>query len=233
MSRLVSTLIDAARDQHAAFDRQRTPNGPLYRFLANYCQEVQGKIMAIDPTYGSIEQTIVFSLPLDDFDSGLAIGPGRLVSDIVAVTPESLDAAPTTRSMPVPLLDRQQRFARNGPRLAAWLEGETLYLRAPSTLWTDFGTIEVQVVQNFIDADVTALQAGNAVLPLPDASAGMVVAALALFMARRGHADAIVPPIDVSLFAASAAQSAEAFYDSVRQRHVGRTFFTADVRGDW
>jgi hypothetical protein len=226
MARLVSKIVESARDRHPAFDRQRMPNGVVYRFLADYCQEVQGKIMAIDPTYGGVEQTIVFALPLGDFDAGLELGPGRVVNDIVAVTP---DTVTPTQMIPVPLLDRQQRFARNGPTRAAWQEGEVLYLRAPDTLWSSFGSIEVQVVANFTDDDVESLQLPNAVLPLPDAAARMVADALALYMARRGASDPTLPAIDPRIFAAAATESEGAFYDGIRQRHVGRTFLTADV----
>lgn len=226
MSRLVSGVITAARDRHKAFDRQRTPNGLLYRFLADYCQELAGKVMAIDPTYGGIEETIVFQLPLADFDAGLALGPGRIVTDIVAVEPVGTSGR---QMIPVPLIDRGQRFAWNGPAIAAWQEGLNLYLRAPADRWKLYGSIEVQVVQNFTDADVASLQSPAAILPLPDAASKSVTDALAYFMARRGHNDANLPPIDVDRFERDAEKSERAFLDAVRQRNVGRTYFTADV----
>ncbi len=227
MARLVSGVVNAARDRHAAFDRVRTPDGVLYRFLADYCQEVQGKIMAIDPTYAGVEVTLSFALPLADFDAGMALGPGRIVTDIVAVEP--LSAGVDRDTIPIQLISRDQRFARNGPIAAAWQEGENLYLRGPYTRWRDMGSIEVQVVQSFTDADVTALQAKTAVLPLPDAGAKMATEAMAYLMARRGHNDPQLPPIDVGLFRDELSRSEEAFYDAIRQRDVGRVFFTADV----
>lgn len=226
MSRLVSGVITAARDYHPAFDRQRNPDGGLYRFLANYCQEAQGKIMAIDPTYGGVEQTIVYSLPLLDFDAGMALGPGRIVNDVVVV---NKDTEPKRITHPIPLISREQRYARNVPYPAAWQEGENLYISAPEEKWLPYGSIEVQVVQNFTDDDVTALQNRAAIVPLPDAAASMVTDALALFMARRGHVDPQLPPIDVADFIERADRSERAFYDSVRQRDVGRMFITQDV----
>lgn len=226
MSRLVSGVIASARDRHAAFDRQRTPDGVLYRFLVDYCQEVAGKVMELDPTYGGIEETIVYQLPLLDFDNGMALGPGRIVSDVVAVEPVGTNGR---QMISVPLIDRAQRFAVNGPRLAAWQEGLSLFLRAPDTNWSSYGSIEVQVVQNFTDADVKSLQDKAAILPLPDAASKMVADALAFFMARRGHADPKLPPLDVARFENELTKSETAFYRAIAQRNAGRVHFTADV----
>lgn len=228
MARLVSGVIQSARDYHPAFDEQRNPKGGLYRYLANFCQEVQGKIMAIDPTYGGIEQTIVFSLPLLDFENGMALGPGRVVNDVILV---NKDTEPKRKTTPITLIDRSQRFTVNMPYAVAWQEGENLYLRGPEENYTNYGSVEVQVVQNFTDDDILALQNRAAVLPLPDAAASMVTDALALFMARRGHNDPNIPPIDLPDFIRRYQDSAAAFYDAVAQRLVGRTYITSDVMG--
>lgn len=226
MARLVSGIITAARDQHAAFDVQRNPDPLLIRFLANYVQEVQGKIMAIDPSYGSVEQTIVFELPLADFDAGMNLGAGRIITDIVLVNKAT---EPKRITVPISLIPREQRFTYNAPYAAAWQEGDNLYLRAPAENYTNYGSVEVQVVQNFAEQDVAGLMNRNAVLPLPDAAAAMVVDALALFMARRGHVDAMLPPIDYAAFVAAADKSAGAFYMAIAQRNVGRVYVTQDV----
>ncbi len=228
MARLVSGVIQTARDYHPAFDEQRNPKGGLYRYLANYCQEVQGKIMAIDPTYGGVEQTMVFSLPLLDFENGMALGPGRLASDVVLV---NKDTEPKRKTTPITLIPREHRFTANAPYAAAWQEGENLYLRAPEENYTNYGSVEVQVVQNFTDDDVASLQNRAAIVPLPDAAASMVTDALALFMARRGHTDPNLPPINLADFIARAAASESAFYDAVTQRLTGRVYVTQDVMG--
>jgi hypothetical protein len=227
MARLASRVVNAARDRHPAFDRQRSPDGPVYRFLADYCQEAQGKIMQIDPSYGDIEQTIVFELPLLDFDAGMALGAVRVITDIVLVNKATEPKRITT---PITLIPREQRFSKNPPTAAAWQEGGNLYLRAPAETYTNYGSVEVQVIQHMTDEDVDALLlTPNATLPLPDAASGMVVAALALYMARRGCSDPNVPAIDVAGFERDAAASASAFYEAVAQRNVSRTFVTLDV----
>jgi hypothetical protein len=226
MSRLVSGVITSARDRHKAFDRQRTPNGLLYRYLADYCDEVRGKVMQLDPSYGGLEETIVYQMPLADFDAGLALGPGRVVNDVVAIEPLGNAGR---QMIPVSLISRGQRFASNGPAMAAWQEGTVLFLRAPAERWTSYGSIEVQVVSQFTDADVVALQNPAAILPLPDAASKMVADALAYFMARRGHNDPNLPPIDVDRFERDLEKSEQAFLQSVVHRNVGKTYFTADV----
>lgn len=225
MTRLVSRVISASRDRHAAFDPKRFPNGMLYRFLADYCQEAQGRIMSIDPTY-NIEITLGYTLPLVDFDAGMALGPGRIVTEVTLLD----KVTPVPNIMPVKLISREQRFARNGPSVAAWQEADVLYLRGPERAYKDIGQVQVQVVEALSDADVDALQLPNAVIPLPDASSLMVTEALANFMARRGHIDPKLPPIDASSFAAALGNAEEKFYRSVADRQIGRAFFTAD---DW
>lgn len=223
MTRLVSGVITAARDRHAAFDRQRMPDGMLYRFFADYCQEAQGRILNIDPTY-SIEETLGYAMPLSDFDAGLALGAGRIVTEVTAldtrVDPPNI--------MPIDLISRDQRFHRNGPVAAAWQDSDVLYLRGPESMWTDIGSIEVQVLESFSDADVAALQVKDAVMPLPNAAALMVTEALAFFMARRLDGNATIP-INVGSFERTLERTEAQFYKSVADRQVGRSFFTADV----
>lgn len=197
----------------------------LYRFLADYCQEAQGRIMDIDPTY-NIEITLGFTLPLSDFAAGMAVGAGRIVTEVSALDRRTV---PGPNVFQVELISRDQRFARNGPPIAAWQERDVLYLRGPATQWKNIGTVQVQVVESLTDADVTALQARNAVVPLPDAASLMVTEAVALFMARRGHIDPKIPPIDVGGFVAALTGAEDKFYKSVANRQVGRSFFTADV----
>lgn len=225
MTRLVSRVISAARDRHAAFDPKRFPNGMLYRFLADYCQEAQGRIMSIDPTY-NIEITLGYAMPLVDFDAGMALGPGRIVTEVTLID----KVTPVPNIMPVKLISREQRFARNGPPVAAWQEADVLYLRGPERAYDKIGQVQVQVVEAMSDADVDALQRPGAVVPLPDASSLMVTEALANFMARRGHIDPKLPPIDPASFASALGNAEEKFYRSVADRQVGRAFFTAD---DW
>jgi len=225
MTRLVSKIVTAARDRHAAFDHKHFPDAMLYRFLADYAQEAQGKIVAIDPTYGVIEITLGYSLPLTDFEAGLYVGPGRLVNEVVALDKKT----PVPNIIPIDLISRDQRFHRNGPRSAAWQEGEVVYLRGPESRFSDIGSIQIQVIEAFGDADVLAMQQPGAFMPLPDASALMVTEALAHFMARRGTVMKDVPPIDVSEFARARADAEQRFYDSVADRQIGRAFFTADV----
>lgn len=219
MSRLVTGVIDEARDRSTAFDPKSQPPGPVYRFLAAYCQELQGKILTIDPAYSGFETTLTYQLPLADHDAGLALGPNRLVSEIIYADPSSV-AEPGT--LPITLISRDQRHAPNVPHRFAWQEGDILYLRGPASRWTGLvGTIQVRVTQPFADATITALQAPLAVLPLPDTCALAAVEAVAAFMGRRAD-----PPMDLSGVAATAEANALA---SIMSRMAGTVVFTQDV----
>lgn len=216
MSRLVAGIIDAARDRSVSFDPKRQPNGPLYRYLAEYCQRLQGKILAISPAYSGFETTLTYQMPLADFDAGLSLGTTQLVSEVLAVDP-----SPSGGTTPILLISREQRHAPNAPRIAAWQEGDRLYLLGPSSRWQNFaGLIEVRLIVPFGDVQVSALASPDALLPLPDTCALAAIEALAAFMGRRAS-----PPEDLSAVAAQAESDALV---AVSQKLIGTTFFTAD-----
>lgn len=221
MARLVTGVIDAARDYHPSFDPKRQPSGPLYRMLATFCAEMQAQIMAIDSATNGFEVTLSYALPLGNHDAGLALGANRLVTDIVAVDPSTATTPGTT---PIPLILREQRHARNAPRLFAWQEGERLYLRGPASHWNAWnnGSIQVRVVQAFGDVQVDALQDRDAVLPLPESCADAAAAYLAFRMGFRSD-----PPLD---FGGVYRDAKAAALLAVAQRLVGTTVFTQD---DW
>lgn len=224
MTRLVSRIITSVRDAHVAFDERTVPSGPLYRRLADVCGEVQARIAALDSTVQGIEQTLVFDLPLGDFDAGLALGAGRIVTDVSALDPDTVPEA-QRRRYPIEVISRDQRFAGNGPSMAAWEEGGILYLRGPASAWQRLGAIEVQTILSFGDTEADALQLPSAVLPLPDAAASLVIAELALFAATR------VKGMSTTAFEREVARRSETFYDTITSRIAGRRVFTADVMG--
>jgi hypothetical protein len=226
MTRLVSGVITAARDEHPRFDERTAPPGPVYRRLATYCQELSTKLAALDPTIAGVEVTLTFDLPLADFDAGMALGAHRVVTEVSIV--DSPDRNPQ-HSYPIDLISRDQRFAPNGPVAAAWQEGNILYLRGPDTRWRDYngGTVQVQVIEAMGDDAAAALQSPTAVLPLPDDAAPAVIANLALFMAIRAAAEGAT--IDVASYERRAREAEGIFLEGVLDRPGARTFFTQDV----
>lgn len=224
MARLVSSIINAARDRHVAFDKQRMPSGPLYRFLAQYVAKLSGKALLIDPEAGgvNVEQTV--DLNVFDFDAGVVLDAGALVIEVVLNDPAT---SVPQRSYPIDLIDPALRFAPNGPRAAAWQIGNVLYLRGRYEDWSNYGSVTIRTTAALPDEGMNEARA--AVLALPDDAELACVEAVALFMAKRGHNDPKLPPIDLGAFAATAADAETAYLDLVRRRITGRSFFTADV----
>lgn len=221
MSRLASGIIEAARDRSSAFGYSAQPPGPIYRYLADYCGKLQGKMAQIDPSLTTYEVVQSYLLPIDPFDDGLALGDHRRITSITVVDPVTRNPR---RTMPVPLLHRDQRFARNTPGGYAWQEGANLYLSGPSSKWRDYneGTVEITVIAPFGDVEVAALQAPTATLPLPDEAALAAIEMVAAFMARR------TPGMDSSKQEAVAMEAQEEFLKDFASRGVGIEFFTID-----
>jgi hypothetical protein len=226
MPRSVSGVMDAARDRHPAFDHQLMPPGPLARFIADYTLQMQGRLRAIDSTLSGFEVTLTFELPLADFDAGLALGAHRLVQEVTLVDPVGRVPRRTT---PVTLIPRDLRFAPNVPTAAAWQEGNILYLRGPSSLWSphyDQGTVEVQVIEGWGDVEGAALLAPGATLPLPDDAVPAVIEAAAAFMARRAPA---ALGINVREFAEQQQLAEARAIEATVQRVNGRSYVIQDV----
>lgn len=224
MPRLVSSVINAARDRHVAFDKQRNPSGPLYRFLGQYMQVLSGKMLLIDPESTGLLAEMTVDLSAYDFDAGVALDTGTLVVEVVLNDPAT---SIPQRSYPIELIDPAQRFAPNGPRAAAWQIGNVLYLRGRAEDYQNYGSITLRVTPAVLDQLVWET-AGTALM-LPDDAELACVEAVALFMAKRGHNDPKLPPIDLGAFKATAAEAETDFLNLVRRRVTGRSFFTADV----
>ncbi len=223
MSRLVSGVVTAARDRHRSFDQERQPPGPIYRYLADYCQELQNKVLGFLPDYLQVETTTTVALPLADFSAGITLAPARLLTEVVAVDPAS---AVEQLEYEVTIIAEEARFAINQPALHCWQTGDTIFLRGPADRWSSFGSIELSSAPAFGDVDIAALQLPAAVLPLPDAAAGAVSAKLAAFMADRSEG---LDEQIVGRFNARADEAEAAFMSHVLDRLQGTTFTVLDV----
>lgn len=224
MPRLVSGIINAARDRHVAFDKQRMPSGPLYRFLAQYTAKLSGMVALIDPDAAGLTAEETVDLDVFDFDAGMVLDPNRFVTEVVLNDPAT---SVPQRSYPIDLIDAALRFAPNGPRAAAWQMGNVLYLRGRFEDWRNYGSITVRYVGGL--AAEGANEARAAEMALPDEAELPCIENLALFMAKRGHSDPKLPAIDLGAFKAEALEAETAYLDLVRRRVTGRVFFTQDV----
>jgi hypothetical protein len=221
MARLISRIIEAARDRHPSFTPTAHPPGVLMRRLANWIDAIQGRLAQLDPGLSGIELTLSYALPLANFDDGLSLGGNRAVTEVTLVDPPTVQH-PGSRH--IQLISRDQRFFWNHPTLAAWQEGNILYLRGPATSWANVtGTIQVQVIAPFGDVEADLLLAPTAVLPLPDAFASAASAALAHLMAMRST------PVLTGLDQELAQAESRAFDDYLSKVVAGRSFVTGDV----
>lgn len=218
MTLLAGNVIDAARDRHAAFDRQRHPNKMLLRFLSRYARQLHGKLVALDPDAVRVETTA--NLPLADFDAGIAL-PANTV--YVAEVAASYPAPSTLPPLPIDLIQSDERDAWNRPRAVAWQVGDKLYLGGTADAWTAFGQIAISSVQLPV-----ALVALTDAIALPDAAESACVEAVAEFMAKR-EAQEGNDKIALAVFGEDAAKAEGAYLAVVMNNVAGRTFYTKDV----
>lgn len=224
MARVVSGLVQSARDSHPTFDEARQPTGPAYRELANIIQELQDGTIGLLPEYTELETTVAFALPVvlpADFENGFTVAPCRLVTDVVVVS--------GSIEFPVALINADGRFGRNSPKRAAWQEGDTVFLRGPEDAWAAYSSVEITSLPVFSDADLAALQRPGATMPLPDAAAPAVIARLAAFFATRSDT---LDAGRVARLQARADAAVAAYYRQVMDRLAGTAFYTQDTYGE-
>lgn len=224
MPRLVASIINAARDRHVSFDPQRHPSGPLFRFLAQYTAKLSGKVALIDPEAGGLAAEVSVNLDVFPFVAGVVLAANRFVTEVVLV--DKASAVPQ-QSYPIDLIDAAQRFAPNGPRAAAWQMGNNLFLRGRYEDWINYGSVTIRYVGGLAAEGANEAKAAN--MTLPDESELACVENTALFMAKRGHNDPKLPPIDLGAFKATADEAESDYLDVVRRRVTGRVFFTQDT----
>lgn len=217
MALLAGDLIDAVRDRHSAFDRERAPQAMILRFLSQYARELHGKIAEIDEDVLRVEFSTPF--PLAVFGNGIALPANRTVVDIAA-----LALGADMRSFPVELIPAGQRFDYNTPAAAAWQIGNNVYFRGGAQDWTTVASVAIATVP--IPA---ALTKSSDVVPLPDTAERALIEAVALKLAIRGFVGDGLPALDPTVFAQVAENAETAYLNEVRNRLTGRVFHTRDV----
>ncbi len=217
MALLAGDVLNAARDRHSSFDRRRHPDGVLLRYLSAYVRLLHGKIAAIDPDALRVETEI--ALPLADHEAGILIPAGRYVAAVVARSSTN-----NTITQDIPVIPIDQRGDANSPQIAAWQSGDRLFLRSPSTAWGQAGTLGIATIP--IPASLSAL---TSALAVPDTAELVATEATALLMARRGHNDPALPPIDTRLFVAALDEAETAFLADIANRVRPRSIRVRDV----
>lgn len=213
-------VIEAARDAHPAFDRKRSPDKIVLRFLASYQRELAGKVAAIDETLLVTDEIVLISAV--DFEAGITLPANRYVAGVTAKDVRSTAASPQFTE--VKLIPWAHRHDRNSPLAAAWQYGGKLYLRSPASAWANISEIGISLVAAPGDLDALA-----DVLVLPDEAEKALRDNTALFLAKRGHTDPGLPAIPINDFRIDAERSELEYLRDVANRLTANTFRTRDV----
>lgn len=217
MTLLAGSVIDAVRDRHVAFSRERAPNGMILRFISQYVRSLLGKVAALDEDALRVEVSTPF--PLADFSAGIALPANRAV---VAVTVEEKGANP--RSFDINVVPASNRNDVTTPLNAAWQIGNTLYLRGQASDWNAYDSIAVSTIP--VPAAITK---STDELPVDDTAEAAVADNVALALGRRMAGVEGVPPINVGALTAVAKESEDAYLAEVLNRVNSRVFETRDV----
>lgn len=221
MTLVAGNVIDAARDRHPSFYKEKHPNKMLLRFLSAYAKGLHGKIAAIDEDQLRVDVTA--TLPLASFDAGIALPANvRSITGAVVSYPEPTTFAP----VPIDIIQSDERNARNTPAGAAWQVNGKLYLAGNADRWSAFNQIAISLI---LLPDT--LQTLADVLAVPDAAELACIENCALFLARRefNESDGDTK-LNLSTYVGAAADAERAFLDDVKNNVAGRTFYTLDVR---
>jgi len=172
MALLAADVVNVARDEHPAFDRQSTPDIVALRALARYQQELLGRIYNVKPDAVHVAQEV--QLPLEDFAAGIAL------NDCLQVHGASVYyRSPDYRPEPVMFVDYPHRFIRPGGP-AAYRRADRIFLLGTPADWQDVARIVIDLFPRGPDT-----LGPKDELVLPGQAMAPCVAALAVAMARR------------------------------------------------
>ena len=220
MAFTVQDAIDDARDQHFTFNDRDHPSKALLNRLNNAVAQLRRRIMEIDETALATTQTQ--AMPLAVHENGIPLTTGTINVIAVAAQPTG---TPAPNPIPVEVIPHAHRFDIGPATLAAWEVNNVLYLRSPSTLWTNIASVGILSIPAY--ARLTTLTAN---VGLPDDCRTMLASDLAAFMASRRKTDALAP-FDVRAFKDQATADAQAYYLSIGSKIAGRVYRTRDVMG--
>lgn len=216
MALLAGDLIDEARDLHPAFDKNRNPQKIVRRELSRYVTRLLSKIDQIDEAALTIEAETV--MPLAVFANGIVLPANRNVQEVVAVDAQG-------RKYPVEIIPAGQRDSIR-QAATAWIINGVLYLNGTAATWNQVAKVAVRYtpVAGQVATDAT-------VVPLPDSARPPIIAALAAFMAKRGHTDkdGDLPPVIVDGFRADLRESEGEFLEEVGNSRTSQVFRVRDV----
>lgn len=178
MALAVADLIEAARDLHPSFARERQPVKPIYRFLTGWHRRAVQLVS--ERNADLLLQVHSVSMPLADFDAGYSSFPAHLLIDhggkvVQGEVEERFH-----------LIDYSARLG-SVPRFSGYFYNDTLFLTGEESWWTAVDSIEVPYVP--MPTDITA---GTDELLIPDDAYSWAVAAIGMHMARRSQDETVM-----------------------------------------
>ena len=213
-------VITAARDEHAAFSVARTTNLMLLRHLEQYHKVLAQLITDVNASVLSVEDII--DLTTFDFDVGDAF-PAH-----VYVLPDGEVSHPTDRNRSdrskFTILGQNVRLDSR-PLISGWFVQNRLFLQGDAQDWTNTTNLYLSYVA--VPTGPTAL--ADNFDPIPDSAFPVLVTRCSRMMAKRGHTEATLPPIDIQAFAGDFATAEARFLAEMGARKKARTVNTLDV----
>lgn len=174
MAFTVAAVIEEARDQHAAFDAERTPDAVCIRHVSRYTRELYARVVEKnDQLYvNSFEET----LPLADFVNGFA-----LPADFMKILGGHVTDVAEYQHV-LQFVSHRNRW-HPGCHTPVYILNQTVYFCGYEGDWLK----ATKAVIHYIPEPTLPTAAADTV-PLPDGSSRVVAENLAFFMARRSHA---------------------------------------------
>ncbi len=167
----VADVIEAARDQHGAFEPERTPLTVLIRELNRYIRRLTFLILERDSS--RFATTTNVPLPLATFEDGITL-PAYIIWQGASLNCAALDAS--TELKIVPFRKRHEP----GVPYCGYIHGGVLYLIGTEEDWTQFDSLDYSLVP-----EPTTLTALTDAIAMPEGAMEVLVAELCHFMARR------------------------------------------------
>jgi len=187
MSVTAAEVITAARDGHAAFSKQRHPNLVLLRALARYKRQLWSRITNVNSSVLAVEDTI--DIQAFNFTTGYAFPANLYVLPDGEVSHPS-DRNPSDRSK-FSIVGQVVRLASR-PLFSGWFVQQQLYLQGELKDWGQAINLYVHYVA--MPTGPTAMD--DDFDPAPDSISPVLECFLAHTMAKKGHLDESLPPID-------------------------------------
>jgi len=216
-------VIEAARDEHMAFSPARTPNALLLRQLQSYKRRLFQKITNVN---SSVLQNAASDVAVDiltfDFANGFDLGDYLYVLPDGEIEPQN-EIDPGDRSKFWLIGQNARLFSR--PALSGWIRGTRLFLQGSAQDWSGFLFLHLSIIPQ--PTGPTGL--ADDFDPMPDSGRDVLVAYLARFMAKRGHADPTLPAIDSRTYQGEHLQRETEFLTEMGLRKKANRIKTLDT----